>query len=257
MKIMRRALSVMALLMSFSASGFTAETVEPEILNVVGGGVYIRETAYEGIDAQVFPIPVLKWRNEKFFVDGLKGGYILYEENNVRLDVVLAPRLMGYDADDSNALAGMENRNTSFDAGMQLIYVIPELKDLNVTVAFLSDVINEYKGQEGEIRISKKFEGSFYQLIPALSAVWQSNDLVDYYYGVRTNETRASRPEYEGDSTFNYVASLGFNMGLSHDRDIFLVTRLDATILGEEIKKSPIVKKNVTLGGLVSVVFKF
>lgn len=230
---------------------------QTEDMNMIGGGVYIEKTAYEGRDVKALPIPILKGRNEKFFIDGIRGGWIVVDEDRVRVDVIASPRLMGYDADDSNALEGMENRHYSFDGGAQVTYTASESDDVYVTVRALTDLLNEYGGQEGTIKLSKKFEGSFFQFIPAVGVEWQSKTLVNYYYGVRDNETKASRPAYKGDETWNYVTSLGFNMGLSRSKDVFLVTRLDADFLGKDIKKSPIVNKNMIVGGLVSVVVKF
>lgn len=248
---------VVFLMFAFVWPGHAQQGEDKNTVNAIGVGARIQQSPYEGMDVQVMPVPIIKWRKDKIFFEGLKGGYVLYEDDVARMDVILTPRLSGYDADESNALAGMENRKHSLDAGLQFTYSLPALSDTDLTVTLLSDTLNEYKGQEGEIRLAKTFGGRFYQLIPVIGLQWQSKDLVDYYYGVRDVEVKGSRPEYKGDQTLNYIAGLGFNMGLSRSKDLFLVTRLDMTMFGEEIKKSSIVNKNMMVGGLVSVVWKF
>ncbi|MBF0531525.1 MAG: MipA/OmpV family protein [Candidatus Omnitrophica bacterium] len=223
--------------------------------NVAGMGVYTAFRPYEDMKPSVTPIPIIKWRQGNFFIQGLKGGWVAFENDDWRADVFLSPQLTGYQADDSKAFAGMEDRHNSLAAGGRVERTIPWGEDLFLSVEVSTDVLNVYGGQEGVLALTKKFKGSFFEIVPSLGASWQSKMFVDYYYGVRDYEANASRSSYKGDAAWNPFVNLGFNMGLS--KTCFLVTRFDLEFLGTNIKKSPIVNKNEACGIVTGVVVRF
>ncbi|MCA9400971.1 MAG: MipA/OmpV family protein, partial [Candidatus Omnitrophica bacterium] len=192
--------------------------------NIVGIGAFASSSEYDGKDGNVLAVPFALWRNERFFIEGVHAGIIAYEDEPLRADLYLAPKFMGYDEDDAQVFKGMEDRDFSMDAGGRLIWQFPEMESIDITVSFQTDVLSKSDGQEGSVAVTKTFRGEFYQVQPSIGVRWLSDDLTDYYYGVKTTEATGSRPAYEAEQMVNYFSHLGFYMGLS--QNWILVTRI-------------------------------
>jgi outer membrane protein len=247
---------ILAGLMILLSSPFLAMAEETEEKNnVIGAGVVIASSPYEGDDANVYPFPIVKWRNERFFVEGIKGGVIVYENDDVRGDVFLSPRLMGYDADDSEYLNGMENREYSMDGGVRFKWFIPNFEKFALQASFATDLLGEHHGHEATAGFSKELKGDIYSATPSIGVKWQSENLADYYYGVRDIEGTATRRFYESGDAFNYYADLNFNLGLSEE--LVLVTYFGVEFLADDITDSPIVEDDVILTGVVGIAKRF
>ena len=234
----------------------SAEEADPsDRFNLIGAGVAVSASPYDGDDAHVWGVPIGFWRNEHFFVEGLKGGWIFAENDAFRADLFLTPRLMGYDADNSSALNGMSNRDFSIDGGAQITWKVPDVKDLTLNLSATTDLMSKHEGQEIALSGQKVFKFDFYQIVPEIGFKWQSSNLVDYYYGVRDSEATANRPAYEPDAAIDPFINVGFYMGLS--QEWFLVSRFGYEFLGNEIQDSPIVDKSGLFTGVIGLAKRF
>lgn len=223
--------------------------------NYLGAGALIRTRPYQDVDAETLPVPIIFWREGKFFLDGRRVGYDLYSEDGVKLSAVLKPNLMGYDDEDSTALNGMEDREWSLDAGARGRWEIPDSGDIALNLEVLADILAKSEGQQITLSIDKKIKGDIFRLVPSAGVKWQSESLVDYYYGVKTSEATATRAAYEPDGVVNYYVDVEFSLGLSENW--VLTTVLNYEFLGDEIDDSPIVEDNYIFSAVVGIVRKF
>ena len=250
------------LCLNFPAMGRTAEFLEgmwnvlgvetEELSGVLGLGVMYAQRPYEGVDDDVWPVPVVSLEYKGLFIKGKEIGYTVnhVSESQVKFAIVGEPRLMGYDDEDSSALTGMNERDSSFDAGFKVSW-LNDLFNLNITA--LSDIANAHQRQEVKAYVSKTFKEGFFT--PRFGVKWYSEDIVDYYFGVLGHEYRPTRPNYEGESTFNF--GLGGNIAIPIGEKWAVTADVEYTFLGDEIKDSPIVDADGTLFSVLGLVYRY
>jgi outer membrane protein len=223
--------------------------------NILGAGVLIYDTPYAGEDTRVTGVPVVWWQGEHFFARGLKAGAIIGKTDEYEYNVFARPRLLGYDSSDSDALSGMEDRDWSLDMGVGMVYRPQSIKGAELDFGFSHDILNEHEGYDFKVTASKLFDLTPLFIKPSVGVEWQSEELVDYYYGVRPSEARVNRPQYTGNSAFNYLASCDFYLALSEEW--LIVSSVGVWFLDKEIRKSPIVDENQTITGIVGITRMF
>jgi len=223
---------------------------EDEITNMAGIAVYVYKSPYRGESIRVGGAPVIYWKKDRFFVRGSYAGVIVAHNDELELNVHLAPRLMGYDASETGYLNGMEDREWSLDIGTELAWQIPKLDGASLSLSFVNDILGESDGREVTLSFSKMFDFK-----PGISIEWQSEETIDHYYGVRGSEATAARPSYSPDDAMNYSVNLDFYMGLS--KDWLLVSSLKFNFLDDEISDSPIVDEDYTIMGLLGITRMF
>ena len=156
----------------------------------------------------------------------------------------------GYEAGDDASLAGMEDRDGSMWAGLGFN---AELGSYEVSAEWLFDTMDNSAGSQIEVGLSRTFQESRFQLSPRVSAIWMSDEVVDYYYGVTPGEATPLRPAYEGTATTG--VEVGFTAVYPVTRHHLLMLDLSATAYGENIGDSPIVQDDIT--GRVGVGYAF
>jgi len=205
----------------------------------VGGGGYIQTEPYAGVDARVYPAPVVTYEGEHFYVRGATVGYRPLSENGLMIGPMVQPRIQGFSGDDSPFLTGMQDRHWSIDAGVNIEAATP-VGLLGVSV--VSDLLGRYRGQEVEFRYMIMLPVLGFELIPSGGVRWESDSLVDYYYGVRPKEARPGRPAYQGEQAFDPFLRLAIRHKLTKHWSLFSDTQYEW--LASEITNSPIVSKD-------------
>jgi len=217
---------------------------------VLGGGVLYSPSRYEGVDDSIWAVPLIVGKYKRFYSDGNSLGYLLTENNKLNFSLIGAPRFGGYSSGDSDALAGMEDRDWSIDGGLRMTWNA-ELFLLNVTA--VTDLLGTHDGQEVKAVFSKEFlKGGF---TPRVGAKWFSSQMTDYYYGVEAPEATASRTAYEGDETFNYIA--GFSAAYPLGDEWVVIGDFEYEALGSEVQDSPIVDTDDDYTAVVGLAYRF
>ncbi len=230
---------------------------ETAIPNMLGLGAFISDDAYKGKDTRVWPMPIIWWQYGNLYARGSRAGVILGNPKSKALEcsLFLEPRFMGYDDDDSNDLNGMDDREYSLDAGIGVECKIPNAYGITLDTSFAGDILGENEGQEVKVALTKLFDFKPFFFKPRIGVAWQSQDLVDYYYGVRSQEATASRPAYSPNDAFNPVVGLDFYMWLSEKW--LLISRVAVNFLDNEISDSPIVQDDTTQTYLIGIARMF
>jgi outer membrane protein len=219
----------------------------------VGAGAVFAPRPYEGMDAEVFPIPVVGVRYRNFYWDGIRAGFRFSPAEHLGLDLFAAARFDGYEEDDSDAVRGMAERRLSADLGFR---VSGEWERVETGLSLRTDVLDRSDGQEVEADVSFPMEAGSWRITPGLAVSWLSDDLVDYYYGVRPGEALPDRPGYEGEDTLNLSAEVAFLRPFADGRWLFLAGA-EAVWFGSEIRDSPIVDDDLGWGGRIAIVRRF
>jgi MipA family protein len=215
----------------------------------LGGGAFLQTEPYAGVDARIYPAPVVAYEGKHLYVRSAIVGYRIIAENGLMIGPLVQPRVEGFQAGDSSFLSGMEDRDWSVDGGVNIEAVTP-VGLLGVSI--VSDLLGRSRGQEMEYRYLIMFPVLGFQLIPSAGLRWKSEKLVDYYFGVRPNEARPGRPAYEGEQAFDPFLRLIVRHKLTKHWSLFSDAQYEH--LAGAITDSPIVDKDyqmsITAGAL-------
>ena len=216
--------------------GEVRERIEPKGF-LYGFGLGINQEIYAGYDYRVIPLPIIGYRGDNFKVLGPFVSYDALEFSDIELSIQVAPRFQGFDESDSFIFENMQERKFSMDAGLGLSY---EKKDWKIGLSSMFDVLSRSQGYEAKANISRVFRQGPLFFEPSLTVSYLDSKHVDYYYGVKANETNEFTSQYLGQSALNTTFSLSFAT------PIFLTgfTRIvvDYTWYDSAITNSPLVE---------------
>lgn len=215
-----------------------------------GLGVISAPRPYVGASNQTFVIPLVGLEYKRLSLQGIRIGYHVVDRDDLRLDVRARFVFDGLDPDDSPFLAGMAERQGTVEGGLGLDWT-PGPWAVRATA--FTDLLGRSDGQEVGLDLSHtwSFAGYRWNLTPSLGAVWQSGDLIDYYYGVPPEEALPERPAFDGSSAINLRTSLLVFYRISarfNGIGLFQFQRFD-----NEISSSPIVDRKRGYFGLLGV----
>jgi outer membrane protein len=191
-------------------------------------------------------------RYNRWFVQGIRGGYDVLQKGAFTGSIFAQARLRGLEPDSSSFLAGMDPRRKSADAGGELTY---KGRPIGFRAAFLTDMLGRSKGQEVSfLAVTGAPLGRVLILVGA-GPRWLSTNRVDYYYGVRSHEATSSRPFYAGSSTWNLDINLTVSLRLTEKWRLF--TLLNREGFGTGIRNSPLLDRSSAYSLITSLTYDF
>jgi outer membrane protein len=209
---------------------------------IYGVGLITSGQLYKGFAQRNMFIPLIGYQDEKLKIFGPYISYQIAKFNELSVDFKLSPRFQGYEQSDSDIFIGMQERNNSLDAGIELAY---SLQNWQVNITSLFDVLNQSHGYEVKTTISHRYQIGPIFITPQISASLLDNNLVDYYYGVLPEEAKPNRMPFEGQKAHN------FSVGVLVATPVFLggFTRfsIEHQWVDTAISDSPLVDKKTTL----------
>lgn len=244
-----RRVAFSALLLLFFSN--TALAKEPDGLSV-GVGAALSSAIYKEMDTKVIILPTLQMQHQGFYFKALEAGYRYAVSETLSFDIYSAARVDGYDADDSDYLEGMEDREMSLDGGLR---VNKMLSSFLLSLEWKHDLLDKYAGHETIATIKRAIGYEKSMLIPFIGASYMSEELSDYYYGVRESEARANREHYELEGA--YSGFLGIAIIHRFDPHLRGMINAKATIYSSEIDSSPIVDKGRQFALMGGILYRF
>jgi outer membrane protein len=230
-------------------------------LRAVGfGGGGIREVyAALGNDPQYFAFPMFAYRKDRLSFQGKQIAWRVNERPEpYEFEVLLDYRFQGYQSDNSPVLAGMENRDGTLEAGAKLTW---HFGNLELSGQTRWDVMDRHGGHDVVFRADyewRAFIGTW--LLPYAGLSYRSQEMADYYYGVRPEEVATldipalggafERSAYEVGETLNPFLGMQLRQGLS--RNLVVVGFVHHHFMPEAIVDSPIVgREGNTAAGVI------
>ncbi|WP_460078808.1 MipA/OmpV family protein [Pseudomonas sp. H3_H05] len=265
MHLLRLAVSTIpnVILLAVVSSAMTAQATEPETVEPssswgLGVGAISSQQPYTGIDRDNKAIPLIYFENEYLRVFGPNAEVKLSQleiSDTQQIDFSLVGQydFSGYDADDSRVFDGMSDRKSSFWAGAKVQW---HTNLVDVHAEWLADVSGNSKGQRFNLGLERTWRlGEHITLTPHVTAMWQDNKYVDYYFGVRDSEARIGRAAYAGKSALNSEFGIRGNYMFDQHHSVFL--DIKATRFASEIKDSPLVDRSTENSALFGYLYRF
>lgn len=218
----------------------------------LGLGVASQGQPQRGSESQVFVLPFPSYQGERLSLDFGNVRYALSRSDRFRFAVEGQIRFDGYDPTESPALAGLEERDATLDAGFSLTstraWGVASLKAVG-------DVLGVHEGFEVSASYEYPMQLGSWVVSPSIGVSWLSEELVDYYYGVRTSEAMPDRPAYFGDSAINASAGVNavYRLGTNWD----LLAGMQYVRFSGEITDSPIIADDHQIVTYSAMVYRF
>lgn len=214
-----------------SGGSFAKQDVQIGLVGVVNSSFY------QDADEQYFVVPVGFAEYKGFYLDGINAGYRFGDLSRVhQFSVELRPTFDGYLASYSDALAGMSDRDETWEAG--LAYK-GWLLDGQVSAKLMYDILDVHQGfsanldYESSILEREQLEVSLY-----VGAGYWNQDKTHYYFGVEPNEVRAGREAYQAKDS--YSVYLGANLFKDVTSNVTLLASTEYISRSSAVKDSPI-----------------
>lgn len=229
-----------------------ANTQAADQSNRFGVGLYAdnERSIYDGQsggdDVKIEGVISFQYRSDKLNADENSASYKFFDNGKYQFEVIGNHDDRGYTASDSPKLASMAERKNSWDLGGR---VAAKTGLGTISLAATGDVSGKHKGQEVDLKFSQDLfrkgpKGNPRSVSLDLQAgvKWQSDEVIDYYYGVKNSESTSARAAYNGkDAITPYV-------GLTARTNITEHVTFDVGAVykhfPDEITKSPIVDKD-------------
>lgn len=248
---MRKILVLLPLLGAGFAGGVQAE--ENESSFALGIGVMSEDSIYKGVGTETDALPFFAYENGSFYVQGPEAGYYVIDNETVKVGVLAQYRSEGYEAADSAALAGMDERKGAFELGLTASYDT-DYGEWSATVT--GDASNEHKGHEIELGWETDIPvSSSWTITPEASVSFRSSDLNNYYYGVKASEATVNRAVYTAGSGTVYEVGVSANYMI--DQQQMIQVGASYTSYGSEISDSSIVEDDKSAGVSLLYMYRF
>lgn len=238
-----------------AAEGIEKEERVKDTLTIGGGG-YIQSQPYEGADPMVTPTPVIFFDNSLFYIRWVRMGMYFAGEKKENYSwgasITLQPRPFGYKPKDATILNGMDERETSWEAGLALAF---KHEKFFFETILVHDVLDRSNGSVIRAELGTDYKTGDWSFYPSILAVWHSNKFNDYYYGVNNDESSLFRPAYTAKADIDYAAQTYINYAFNKHWNTLINLRAD--YLSAQIRHSPVVDDNLMLSGMVSLIYNF
>lgn len=249
-----------------------------------------------GDDLPIVLLPSISYYGERFFLENLRAGFTLFDTRRSHMmNVVVTVGLEQIYFEDvgvgnffldgqpptirepipeeelgavipSSSLNGtravedlginlddIERRKTAGLAGLEYQY---NIHNFAFNFQALSDVTKIHSGSEGRLSISYPFSAGKNDFGIALGGIWQSDKLLNYYYGVSAEDINAQEALYVIDSG-GVSPFLHFSWRRELTKRWSLNTIIQGKALTNDIKNSPLVEKDAVFNVFFGGVYRF
>ncbi|KAF7771268.1 outer membrane protein [Pseudoalteromonas citrea] len=210
------------------------------------------DQGYLDVGTETNLVPIIGLQYGDFSLLGPRASYKLFNNGQIELSAIGNLRFDGYEVADGDVFIGMEDRDMSFDAGIEA-EIDTDFGEFGV--ALLHDITSTHKGFELSASYGIPFMFKNGRVMPYVSANYQSEDLADYYFGVKQNEATSSRAFYQLDATTNFEIGIGSDWMFNNKH--IIKADISYSAYGSDIKDSPLIDKSGEAQILVGYAYVF
>ncbi|MEA1893547.1 MAG: MipA/OmpV family protein [Campylobacterota bacterium] len=219
----------------------------------IGLGPFMQSQPYKGVKDKIIASPVIFFDNSYIYIRWSRAGiYFLGDKQDDYawgFSFTAQPRIYGYESDD---IIGMQERETTFEGGLAFS---AKTDKAYIEIMALTDVLDRYNSWLLKTEIGYDIKLGDFSLYPSLIFVYQSDDFMDYYYGVKKEEELGARQEYIADAGLQLGVQTYIKYPFTSNLSALINLRVDR--LPNEATNSPIVNENFIYSGLASLIYSF
>ncbi|RLU01130.1 MipA/OmpV family protein [Ketobacter sp.] len=196
-------------------------------------------------------MPLYLYEGEYLFFHGTRAGVHLWD-GWVTGDLVAQYRFDRLEPEVNDFYRTVSKRSQTVEGGLALEF---NLDRQSLYFSLLSDLQSRHNGNVADLTYRYRWDYSRFEFSPYLSLIYQSQELVDYYYGVESDEARPDLPEYEADAAA--FARLGLNTTYHLLDHWYLFANFSWEALPSEITDSPLVDEDQIYAAFVGFHYNF
>jgi len=206
---------------------------------------------YVGKDDVDDLLPLITYNGEKFFIDGTRTGFHLYQSSDWLIGAYASYRFAGFNEEDGIELDGMDR-----DDGIDARFAITRQTSFgNFTFDIGTDISNTSDGLDIDLRWGKVFTQGNYRIRPWIGLTFEDQKLTNYYYGVNDNEVTEDRAAYQTDSALEM--RYGIDMSYQFAKHHYVGFNMQYSELDSTKINSPIVLDNGQFSSFTSYRYEF
>lgn len=221
----------------------------------LGASALIMSEPYRGYSNHVYPVPVINYENDYFYLRSLTAGYYLWKDPQNQLSIFGYYLPQGFNPSDSDdeRMKQLDRRRATLMAGLAYSH---NAEWGTIRTALSGDTLGKSDGIVGDLTYLYRFKQDNWMLVPGVGALWSSKNQTQYYYGVSEQESRRSGFEnYSPSSGWAPYAELTASYKLNKDWNTFITGRYIR--LSSTVKDSPMVDKSYSAILLTGVSYTF
>ena len=223
----------------------------------IGLGPYIQTQPYKNVDNILLPSPVIFYDDGLFYIRWSRAGmYFLGDKQDDYMwgfSITAQPRTYSFKASNSTALTGLDERETTWEGGLAFSATYDKAY---IEIMALYDLLGRYDSWMIKTEIGYDIKLSSFSFYPSVIIGYQSDEFVNYYYGISAQEATIS--------AYNeYSAKAGFQFGIQtyikypFTDELSALVNIRADKIPDNAAKSPIISTDYIYSGLVSLIYTF
>ncbi|MDF0606524.1 MipA/OmpV family protein [Neisseriaceae bacterium TC5R-5] len=221
----------------------------------IGIGAAIQSPPYKDYDNQTRALPIISYKGEHFYIEGLSAGVYLYKDKQQSIYADISYQGLNFDPGDTDnaQLRLLDKRKSTVMAGLGYNY-----KDSwgSLGIHAAGDTLGRSDGLLVDLKYSYPFLIDKLQLAPSVGVEWANSKHNDYYYGIDNNEaSRSGLPAYSVGSTASPYLGLFAGYQINRNFSVFMNGRV--MFLHSDIKDSPMVDANQSSAVVLGVQYRF
>lgn len=261
----------------------------------LGVGAGVRTNPLESTpDIPLFLIPEVNYYGERFFIQNLDFGFILWENEAHQLNLLATPSYdqvyfhrwspSNFFLDSSGFATTGKSSNEEenipvIDADGDKELIAPGFRDVqerqlrdrhmaglggfeynfattwvDLQFQYVADFTDIHDGDEVRVAVAKYWASGRHRISTSVGAIWQSSEVVNYYYGVTESEADL-RGTYSTDAAVTPVARVEWNYQLTERWDLRFFANYRQ--LPDEISASPLINDNKVITVFIGGVYHF
>ena len=223
----------------------------------IGLGLYIQTQPYKNVDSIILPSPVIFYDDGLFYIRWSRAGMYFFgdKQDNYMwgFSITAQPRTYSFKSSDSTAVTGLNERETTWEGGLAFSATYDQAY---IEIMALYDLLGRYDSWMVKTEIGYDIKLSDFSFYPSVIIGYQSDEFVDYYYGISAKEATTS--------AYNeYSAKAGVQLGVQtyikypFTDELSALINIRADKIPNNAAKSPIVDTDYIYSGLVSLIYTF
>lgn len=234
-------------------------------------------------DIPLIVLPQVSYNGERFFLQNLDMGVILHEDDNQQFNLLITPSYdqvffhrwdvnnfvlsenlssgpgpgptFGPSKDSFHRLIDTEQLRERRMGGLAGFEYARQFGGLDLQVHALQEFTGYHHGQELRVALARHFLQGKHHWVLSGGAIWQSGEVLNYYYGIEEGEGGTQDYRYDPGSGVSGVVRMDWNYRLSERWSLTLTTAYRHLASG--IRQSPIVNDDKVITAFVGGVYHF